>query len=104
MNYELNRASPRTKESRCCCMPTDTAWKLTALAGAIILAVGIVFMVSLNTSSLGKVRAMLLNTAEGIGTSPFMIPILVSAVGGTVFLGGIFGHAHYKCSQSEAIA
>jgi|GEM_PF-7074148 len=86
-------------ESSCC--SSTKAWSLTAVAGAVILALGIVFVVSVTTSHLGSLRNLMLKAAKTMDTTPIVLPVLVSALGGTVLIAAILGYASDSCSKSN---
>ncbi len=86
-------------QSRCC--SSNTTWSITALAGAAIFTLGILFVVSVSTGQLGSLRNLMLKAAKTMGTTPIVLPILLSSVGGTLFLAAILGYANNRCTKSN---
>ena len=88
-------------ENRCFCCSTKTAWSITALAGAIITAFGVVAILSLSSGNLGPMRNWMLKAAAGIGTSPIVLPIVITSIGGAVLLSAILGYAKNRCDNQQ---
>ncbi len=85
-----------------CCCSSRTALTITAVIGAAILVFGVLSILSLNSGQLGSLRHLMMKAAQGIGTSPSLLPIVITATGGAVLLASLLICARARCCASTS--
>lgn len=70
------------------------AWMIAALAGAVILAFGVVGILSVQSGATGLMRNWMLRAAAGAGASPVALPVIITTIGAATILGAGLGYCH----------
>lgn len=85
-------------ENSCC-----TGWTVAGGIGVALLVTGIVALASLKSPHLQGMRNLCLKIGKGIGTSPNLLPIIVTTVGGTLTVTAVAGSSRGCRAQRETV-